>query len=432
MRELSPFTHPFRGKISVPGSKSLTNRALLLAALAPGQTILKEWLSSEDTEVMITALREFGVDIYFEGKERELTIVGTSGKFQNKSDLEIFCANSGTSLRFLTAVSALRSGKTLLTGAPRMKKRPLRDLSDALSQMGVLLNYPEKKGFPPIQILGNQVLQGGDIHISGKTSSQFLSALLHIAPFAGNPVRITLKNELVSELYVRMTIGLLEKFGVHVRQNERSTEFCIDPQPLSSPGEVHIEGDATSATYPLGIALATQGSIIVQNICSNSLQGDAYFPEKVLKKMGAMVQMSSDGIFLTAPQNLLPLDDIHLGEMPDAAMTAVVLSALAKGVSRISGLSTLRDKECDRISALVSNLASMGANVLSGKDFIEVHGDPLELHGAEIETFHDHRIAMCFSILGAVIPDVRILHPECVEKTYPTYWQEYEEWRGQF
>ena len=434
--KLTPFPAPFHGTIIVPGSKSITNRVLPLAALTSGKTRLLGVLKSEDTEVMIDSLEKLGVTIET-GKQEganysELVLHGASGRFSQTGLLELDCQNSGTSLRFLTALSVLRKGETVLTGTERMKERPLHELLSALRDLGIKIECLEQEGFPPIRAQGNGSFKGGTVSISGDTSSQFITALLLMAPFAKESLIIKITGSLVSRPYVEMTVRLLQEFGVPVVVNQDFTEISVENRhacSLQIPSEFIIEGDASSATYPLAIAAITGGNIIVQNSCSNSLQGDAEFAKVVLRKMGCDIQTSDKGTEVQGPEKLQPLGEIDLGNMPDAAMTAVVLAAYAKGRSKITGLSTFQHKESDRIHALVSNLQKMGVGVTSDNDFIEVQGDPDALHGAEIETFNDHRIAMCFSVLGSVVPGVNIKDPKCVEKTYPTYWEEYEVWR---
>ncbi len=437
--KLSPFSKPLKGSFTVPGSKSITNRVLPLAALSGKKIQIFGALKSEDTDAMIEALKKLGVSIeekYSGGANYDyIEIHGEKGRFAQTGDITLDCKNSGTTLRFLTALCILRKGNTLLGGNDRMQERPIRDLGDALQNLGIEVEYLEKQGFPPIGIQGNLNISSKTVPISGNISSQFVSALLLLATHLPD-INIDVRGNLVSQPYVEMTFQILKNFVA---------------------SEYTVEADATSATYPMALAAITGGKVVMKNIPHNSLQGDAQFAEIVLKKMGCDVSWESGaesgerpplhppnnhlvlsswskeggqrGISVIGPKKLQPLGEINLELMPDAAMTAVVLSACAEGRSRITGLSTLKYKECDRIHALTKNLKKMGANIESGNDAIEIHGDPSLLHGAEIETYDDHRVAMCFSVLGAVVSDVVIQNPECVRKTYPTYWEEYEEWQ---
>jgi len=428
--ELQPFAHPFSGAVQVPGSKSITNRILPLAALSGERISIFNALRSEDTLAMIEALRQFGVEIqaaFSSGANfSQLIVTGNTGVFPQTGAITLDCKNSGTTLRFLTALSALRAGETILTGSVRMQERPIADLVTALRTLGIRIEYLGKEGFPPLKVVGSGEFSGGATQVGGAISSQFLSALLLLSPFARQKFEIELPQELVSRPYFTMTVQLLKQLGV------AAEEFTVAANStLAFPqNKFTVEADATAATYPLAIALITGGTITVQNFSSNSLQGDSAFATRVLAWMGAEISEDSNGLTLQAPKELQPLGEINLEDMPDAAMTAVVLAAYASGRSRITGLKTLKDKESDRLQALSSNLQKMGAEVQVGADFIETFGAPEKLHGAEIETFHDHRIAMCFAVLGAVVPGVVILNPDCVEKTYPTYWTEYEEWRN--
>ncbi|MEI7511809.1 MAG: 3-phosphoshikimate 1-carboxyvinyltransferase [Candidatus Peregrinibacteria bacterium] len=422
---VQPFLSPFCGKISVPGSKSLTNRVFPLAALGVSPVKIFGALESEDAFLMREALKKMGVSILSHIKnKREVFTVSSGSFFKNAEDAQIFCGNSGTTIRFLTALCLLRpkGTKTTLTGIERMKERPIGDLVDALLQMGARIEYLDKEGFPPLAITGmGKSLPGGKISMKGNLSSQFFTAVLQIGAFCEKPLEIEVIGDLVSQPYIAMTIKILEPFGVRV-ENENFKKFVITPQKIQVPNQYFIEGDASSASYPLAIAAITGGNIIIENLPEDSLQGDSQFFTRVLKKMRGTVETR-----LIA--SLQPLGDINLEDMPDTAMTAVVLAAYATGRSKITGLSTLRHKECDRIWALEKNLKAMGANIITGEDWIEIFGDPKLLHGATIETFHDHRVAMCFAVLGSVIAGVEIENPQCTEKTYPSFWDDLEEWR---
>ncbi len=419
---VQPFSHPFCASVSVPGSKSITNRVFPIACLGSSPLQIFGALSSEDADLMRNALRSMGVEISSSLVEKKEVFTVFSGSFfENTQNLEIFCGNSGTTIRFLTALCLLRSmgTKTTLTGVDRMKQRPIQDLVDALRQMGAHIEYEEKDGYPPLTITGmGKLLPGGKIFMKGDISSQFFTAIFQIGAFCQTPLEIIVTEELVSQPYVAMTIQILEQFGILV-ENHHFQKFVIHPQTIKTPAQYFIEGDASSASYPTAIGAITGGHVDIQNLPNFSLQGDAQFSKRVLEKMKKPGELV-----------LHPLGEINMEDMPDVALTAVVLCAYAQGYSKITGLSTLRHKECDRIWALEKNLKEMGANIQTGKDWIEIFGDPKLLHGAKIETFHDHRVAMCFAVLGSMVPGVIIENPKCTEKTYPTFWDEYEEWRA--
>lgn len=408
------FQKPLFKTISVPGSKSITNRLFPLGVLGNQPLTIANALESEDAEIMSNALTKMGANIC-KGKNGNEWIVSRGHFFEDTNDYEIFCGNSGTTLRFLTGLCALRKGKTTLTGIERMKQRPIGDLVNALTQIDVNIKYLENNGFPPIQITPPDIFSKQNITLSGKLSSQFFTSLFHIAPIIG--LKIEVEGELVSIPYVEMTIQMLSSFGIEI-ENENYKKFTIPKQSFVSPNSILTEADASSASYPLAIGAITGGKVNISNIPKNSLQGDAQFEKKVIEPM---TKISGE---------LSPLGEINLEDMPDVALTAAVLCAYAKGYSKITGLSTLRHKECDRLFALESNLQKMGATVKTGQDYIEIWGNPKTLHGTDIECFNDHRVAMCFAVLGTKVAGVNILDPDCTKKTYPTFWKDLEKWRS--
>lgn len=420
---LHPYFAGAQGSISVPGSKSLTNRALLLSALAKGTSTLTGVLESDDTKVMERALQDFGIQI----KKNKTTWSINGGSF-SAGKKEIFLGNAGTATRFLTAACGLRKGKTRMYGKERMHQRPIGDLLNALNQLGVSAVSENNNNCLPVIITGNGEMVGGKCKISGKLSSQFLSAILHVAPLTQKGVTLTILPPLVSRPYLEMTIQLLKKYSVETRCIASEPEtYRIEPQ-IIQPVAMEIEGDASSAAHVFSLAVASRGSVTISNFPKDSLQGDAKFV-KVLKKFGAEISSNKNGITITQNREVQPLGEIDMEDMPDVALAAATLAALAHGKSKITGLSTLRHKECDRISAITKNLQKMGGKVVEGKDFLEIHGNPKQLHGAEIETFDDHRIAMSFAALGTVVPNIVIKDPKCVEKTFPNFWEVFEELR---
>jgi len=430
---LSPFSRPLEGKIFVPGSKSITNRVLPLAVLSSTPVILKNILKSEDTEIMQQVLTQIGGSIQQGSSATEASV--SSGEFFSNTNTDpLFCGNSGTTLRFLTALSVLRKAPTTLTGIERMQQRPIGDLTNALTQIGCNIEYHNTQGFPPLTVFPTPLAISSctafsglnrsltPVSLSGKLSSQFFTALFHIAPYIG--MEISVEDELVSKPYIDMTLAILHDFGISV-ENHEYMRFRIPQQSFSAPFEYAIEADASSASYPLSIALLSGGMVEIEHLPQKSLQGDAQFASVICS---AMKPQNNKPCSISNP--LLPLGEIDLEDMPDVAMTAVVLCAYAKGYSKITGLSTLRHKECDRLFALESNLQKMGGRVKATSDSIEIWGDPESLHGADIECFSDHRVAMCFAVLGTVVEGINILDPECVQKTYPTFWDDRAQWKN--
>jgi 3-phosphoshikimate 1-carboxyvinyltransferase len=414
-KKIETFKKPLIKNISVPSSKSITNRILPLSIFSKKNIIIKNPLNSEDGNIMKDALIKMGVEI-IQLDEKRISIKNKKF-FTNTKDLEIFCGNSGTTIRFLTAISILRKGKTILTGINAMKKRPIKDLVNSLKSLDIKINYKEEDGYPPLEIfplesISNKKNQNHEVFLSGNKSSQFFTALFLLAPQVG--LNINVKDNLVSIPYIELTISLLKKFGVTII-NKNYKKFIINKQNIVLPSEIEIEGDASSASYPLSIGLITKGEVSIKNIPKDSFQGDNKFKEIVIDKM-------------KGENELLPLGNINLEDIPDSALSAIVLCAYANGYSKIMGLSTLRHKECDRLYAMEINLKNMGIKINTGKDYIEIWGNPNEIHGAEIECFNDHRIAMSFAILGTVVESVIIKDPKCVNKTYPSFWKDLEKW----
>ena len=422
--KLQPYAAGAGGNVRVPGSKSLTNRALLLCALADGQSRLSGGLESEDSQVMQAALQALGVGI--DKTAEAWTVSGVGGCFA-AGDHDLYLGNAGTAMRFLSAAAVLGNGRIRLHGKPRMHERPIADLITALRQLGGEIVSEAETGCPPVVITASGGLPGGKCSISGKTSSQFLTALLHIAPCTHRGVRLQIEPPLVSQPYLEMTIGLLQQFGVEVDEHG-PLDLEVRPQPIQ-PIALEIEGDASAAAHVFALAVAAGGSVTITNFPQPSLQGDAAFTH-VLERFGASVKATTMGTTVTMQSELQPLGEIDLEHIPDAGMSAVVLAALARGTTRCTGLSTLRHKECDRIAALEQNLRACGAAVSSGPDWIEVDGDPDRLHGADIATFDDHRVAMSLAAVGTRIPGIVIEDPECVGKTFPQFWQVFEQCRA--
>ena len=424
---LAPITR-FEGTVVLPGSKSLSNRILLLSALAKGETEVMRVLDSEDTEVMVAALHKLGVGLEGEPGAGSMRISGLGGPFMRPAGaapLDLFLGNAGTAMRPLTAVLAAGQGAFVLKGVPRMHERPIGDLVTGLRQLGVRIACLERDGYPPLRIDASG-LAGGTARISGATSSQFLSALLIAAPLSRSPVRIEIVDRLVSEPYVEMTVALMARYGVRVTKVEETGGAAARyevpaPQQYRSPGRVLVEGDASSASYFLAGAAITGGKVRVEGCGSESLQGDAHFAE-VLGRMGAAARYEPDAIEVQGGQQLRGID-ADLTSMPDAAMTLAVAALFAKGPTTLRGIGNWRVKETDRMAAVSEELNKLGARTEIGEETLVVH-PPERLRSASIATYNDHRMAMAFSLAACGGQPVIIENPACVAKTYPGYFDE--------
>jgi 3-phosphoshikimate 1-carboxyvinyltransferase len=424
----------FDGTVNLPGSKSLSNRILLLSALASGETEVTRVLASEDTEVMIAALRGLGVAIRGQPGAGSLHVTGRRGALNAPAGagaIDLFLGNAGTAMRPLTAVLAAGRGQFVLKGVPRMHERPIGDLLDGLRQLGAAVRCLDREGYPPLRIEASG-LAGGTARISGATSSQFVSALLLAAPLAQAPVRIEIIDRLVSEPYVDMTLALMARFGVHIsrtiaaspREGERASPPRYEiaaPQAYRSPGRVLVEGDASSASYFLAGAAITGGRVRVEGCGSDSLQGDAQFAE-VLARMGAHARYEAAAIEVEGPGPLQGID-ADMTAMPDAAMTLAVAALFARGPTTLRGIGNWRVKETDRMAAVSAELAKLGAHTECGSDTLVVH-PPERLRSASIATYNDHRMAMAFSLAACGGQPVVIENPACVAKTYPEFFDE--------
>jgi 3-phosphoshikimate 1-carboxyvinyltransferase len=408
--------------IHIPGSKSYTNRALIIASLADGKTVLQNPLFSDDTIYTIEALKKLGVRIE-RTKNDDLEVHGKGGVL-NDPEETLFLGNAGTGIRFITALLSLAPFKSKITGNIRMQKRPIKDLITALRQLGVKIESVEKNGCPPIKIRGS-VLKGGEIELSGSVSSQYLSALLMIAPYAQNDVTIKITDELVSKPYIDMTLQIMNDFGVKV-ENKNYQEFIVKAGERYNSCDYKIEGDASSATYFFALSALHNVPIHVQNVYSDTSQADIHFLD-VLEKMGCSIHQNEKEIYVQTPDKLKSLGEIDLNHMPDAAMTVAIVATFAEGKSVLKNIANLRVKECDRINALVTELKKVGVDCKELSDGIEINGDSSSLHGdALISTYRDHRMAMCFALLASKIPDIQIINPECTSKTYPNFFKDLE------
>ncbi|MEX6298887.1 3-phosphoshikimate 1-carboxyvinyltransferase [Providencia huaxiensis] len=406
------------GTINLPGSKSVSNRALLLAAMAKGTTVLTNLLDSDDIRHMLNALSQLGVSYQLSDDKTRCCVEGLGGNLSHSDELEIFLGNAGTAMRPLAAALSLSHNNIILTGEPRMKERPIGHLVDALREGGAVIDYLEQENYPPIRLKGGFV--GGKISVDGSVSSQFLTALLMAAPRAEQDTTITIIGELVSKPYIDITLALMKTFGVIV-ENHQYQQFVIKcHQQYQSPCEYLVEGDASSASYFLAAAAIKGGIVRVTGIGRNSLQGDTKFAN-VLEKMGATIRWGDD--YVECQRGTLSGIDMDMNEIPDAAMTIGTVALFAEGETVIRNIYNWRVKETDRLYAMATELRKVGAEVEEGHDYIRVV-PPKKLQHAEIETYNDHRIAMCFSLVALSDTPVTILDPGCTAKTFPDYFEQ--------
>jgi 3-phosphoshikimate 1-carboxyvinyltransferase len=406
------------GQVTLPGSKSITNRILLLSAIADGATTIIGPLVSDDTLHMIDALKKLQVDLT-QKDNGDILIHGTRGNFKNKS-AEIFLGNAGTAFRPLTAALSFSKGQYTLSGLPRMHERPIKDLVDALLQLNADITYLGQEGYPPLKISPSEIMINGPIKIRGDISSQFLTSLLMAMPLTKKEVVIEIEGDLISKPYIDITLNLMARFDMHVKKIDWKHFVIPGSTSYVSPGEIFVEGDASSASYFLA-AGALAGDIEVKGIGRNSIQGDVKFAE-ALELMGADINILEASIQVTkvAALQAINLDCNHI---PDAAMTLAVLALFAKGTTKLLNIGSWRVKETDRIKAMATELRKLGAAVTEGNDFIEIT-PPLKIkEHVEIDTYDDHRMAMCFSLVSLRNIPITINDPACVNKTFPTYFE---------
>lgn len=421
-----PLIDEVHGVIRLPGSKSISNRILLLSALAEGVTTISGLLQSDDTSQMLAALRTLGISIQF-SEDSNIEVTGCQGKFSVK-EARLFLGNAGTAFRPLTAVLALMHGRYYLAGVPRMHERPIDDLVNALRQIGANIDYAGQSGFPPLKINPANI-QSGAVAIKGDISSQFLSGLLMALPLTGKPMVVTVDGLLISQPYVALTLQQMARFGVHV-EHESWQHFSMNgEQVYHSPGNIWVEGDASSASYFLAAGAIAGGPVRVEGVGHTSQQGDIRFVD-ALEKMGACVKMGDDWIECSSPRRSaagkqLMAIDMDCNHIPDAAMTLAITAMFAQGTTTLRNIGSWRVKETDRIAAMSTELSKLGARIESGEDFIRITPpDGPFTANAAIETYDDHRMAMSFSLISLAAP-VRILDPGCVAKTFPDYFEKF-------
>ncbi|CAG4883423.1 Cytidylate kinase,3-phosphoshikimate 1-carboxyvinyltransferase [Georgfuchsia toluolica] len=436
-----PVLHRAAGTVRLPGSKSISNRVLLLAALAQGETVVADLLDSDDTRVMLAALRQLGIGIESAGAD-SYRVKGAAGPFPIKQ-AELFLGNAGTAFRPLTAALALSAGHYQLSGVARMHERPIRDLVDGLTQIGAEVRYLGNAGFPPLQVLPAQINLSAPIQVRGDVSSQFLTALLMALPLMGQTAVIEMTTELISKPYIEITLNLMARFGVKVEREGWSRFTIAAGQRYVSPGTIHVEGDASSASYFLAAGAIAGGPVRVEGVGRNSIQGDVAFAD-ALASLGARIGMGDNWIEARGPLSALipspsPADagegsklrafDLDLNHIPDAAMTLAVAALFADGPCTLRNIASWRVKETDRIVAMATELRKVGAIVEEGDDWLKV-SPPYTSHltpHASIATYDDHRMAMCFSLVALGGVPVRILDPNCVAKTFPDYFDRFAE-----
>jgi 3-phosphoshikimate 1-carboxyvinyltransferase len=416
---VGPFTKA-QGTVVLPGSKSISNRTLLLASLCEGETIVRNLLKSDDTDVMLAALEKLGVAVSSLGNG-DFRIAGCGGIFPDQQ-ADLFLGNAGTAFRPLTAALAFQSGHYQLSGVPRMHERPIGDLVDALNSVGAQIKCTQNAGFPPLEISPFQSSNAARVKVRGDVSSQFLTALLMALPLLKKQVTVEVVGELISKPYIEITLNLMARFGVNVQRNEWR-EFVIPANATyKSPREIHVEGDASSASYFLAAGAIAGGPVRVKGVGKTSIQGDVRFAE-TLALMGATITIGDDWIEAAAPASgKLKAIDVDLNHIPDAAMTIAICAVFADGTTTIRNIASWRVKETDRIAAMATELRKVGAAVEVGTDFISVTPPEKLVANAKIDTYDDHRMAMCFSLVALGGVPITIHDPGCVAKTFPDYF----------
>ncbi|EAA2441455.1 3-phosphoshikimate 1-carboxyvinyltransferase [Salmonella enterica subsp. enterica] len=406
------------GAINLPGSKSVSNRALLLAALACGKTVLTNLLDSDDVRHMLNALSALGINYTLSADRTRCDITGNGGPLRASGALELFLGNAGTAMRPLAAALCLGQNEIVLTGEPRMKERPIGHLVDSLRQGGANIDYLEQENYPPLRLRGG--FTGGDIEVDGSVSSQFLTALLMTAPLAPEDTIIRVKGELVSKPYIDITLNLMKTFGVEITNHHYQQFVVKGGQQYHSPGRYLVEGDASSASYFLAAGAIKGGTVKVTGIGRKSMQGDIRFAD-VLEKMGATITWGDD--FIACTRGELHAIDMDMNHIPDAAMTIATTALFAKGTTTLRNIYNWRVKETDRLFAMATELRKVGAEVEEGHDYIRIT-PPAKLQHADIGTYNDHRMAMCFSLVALSDTPVTILDPKCTAKTFPDYFEQ--------
>ena len=417
------------GMVRLPGSKSISNRVLLLAALSHGETTIHDLLASDDTAVMLTALQQLGCTVRQQGTT--VVIRGLGGRLV-KTSATLYMGNAGTAMRPLTAALALLGGEFELCGVPRMHERPIGDLVDALRQLGCSIDYLGNEGFPPLRLRPGALTIDAPIRVRGDVSSQFLTSLLMALPLvASRAIRVEVTGELISRPYIEITLNLLTRFGIHIERDEWRSFTIPAGSQYRSPGEIHVEADASSASYFIALGAIAEASpgengILVQGVGADSIQGDIQFIEAA-RLMGARIESTPNSLHISRGTWPLKAIDLDCNHIPDAAMALAVMALYADGTSTLRNIASWRVKETDRIAAMACELQKLGATVEEGTDYLKITppDSVTAWKPASIHTYDDHRVAMCFSLAAlnpAQLP-VRILDPKCVAKTFPDYFE---------
>lgn len=412
---IAPVTHPITGSIRPPGSKSITNRALVCAALATGSSELRGALDSEDTQVMVDSLQRLGLQVDHQADQQRILVTGSAGRIP-KTDVDLFVGNSGTTIRFLTAMLATCRGRFRLDGVERMRKRPIGDLIVALQKLGAPIRCEAKPNCPPVVITADG-LAGGRADIRGDISSQFLSGLLMACPYAQYPVDLFVEGELVSQPYVAMTLGVMAAFGIQL-EGSNLHRFHI-PNGRYQGCVYEVEPDASAASYFWGAAAITGGRVTVRGLTPKSLQGDVAFCN-CLRQMGCTVE--HDASSMTVNGGRLHGIEVDMNAISDTVQTLAAVALFASGPTTIRGVAHIRHKETDRIGDLARELRRLGAEVRELADGLQI--TPRAVTGAEIETYRDHRMAMSLALVGLKTPGVIIKDPDCTRKTYPHFFHD--------
>lgn len=427
MIEIIPLTHKIDADIKAPPSKGHTLRAFFIAALAKGESITKEPLLAQDQIYAIKSLENFGV--YFKAKKEKLIIRGTGGKLALPRK-NIFIGNSGVTARFLASFAALSpKGKIIIDGVKRMRTgRPIQDLLDALTQLGIKVKSIPKTGCLPIEIQGDS-FNGGKSRLNGSISSQYFSSILISAPYAKQNTTIECIGKMSSKPYIDITVKMMKDFGVKV-ENYNYKKFFVKARQKYIAREYKIEGDYTNASYFFAAAAICKGKIIIRNLKLDSAQGDKIFLD-ILKRMGCEIKKEKEKITVISNGNLKSIK-IDMNSYPDLVPTLAVLCAFIKGRSEILNIYHLRFKECDRIKAVANELQKVGVNIKQGKDRLIINGNPDKLHSAQIECYNDHRMAMAFSILGLKVPGIVIKDEKCVRKSFVDFYKVFKKIKGRY
>jgi len=419
--DLAPVAH-VGGAVKLPGSKSISNRTLLLAALSQGTTTIRDLLASDDTARMLEALDKLGIKLE-QLAENDWLVQGCAGQFPNRQ-ADLFLGNAGTAFRPLTAVLAFAGGEYQLTGVARMHERPIGDLVDALLQAGAHIDYLQQAGFPPLAIHPAQLKEHLKLSIRGNVSSQFLTALLMALPMTGKAAEIVVEGELISKPYIAITLNLMRQFGVDVQVHGDMQGFSLSSGlHYQSPGQLYVEGDASSASYFLaaGAIAAGRDGLRIEGVSQHSIQGDIRFVDEIAK-MGAQIEYADNAVIVKAANQPLKALDLDCNHIPDAAMTLAVMALFAEGTTTLRNIASWRVKETDRISAMATELRKVGAQVEEGADFIRITPPTNLTPNAAIDTYDDHRMAMCFSLVSLGGVPIRINDSDCVAKTFPDYF----------